>query len=102
MVGGRAEIPFLAAGAAVLVAAGLMGLSCTAPVTVPADGDTRTQSEQPNILFLFADDQRADTIGAWGNELIDTPNLDRLVAEGWSFRRNYVFPCASRSFSHPR
>ena len=91
MVGGRAEVPFLAAGAAVLVVAGLIGLSCTSPVTAPADGDTGPQSEQPNILFLFADDQRADTIGAWGNELIDTPNLDRLAAEGWSFRRNYVF-----------
>jgi arylsulfatase A-like enzyme len=44
---------------------------------------------RPNILFLFADDQRADTIGAWGNEHIRTPNLDRLVREGFSFRRNY-------------
>ena len=42
-----------------------------------------------NILFLFADDQRADTIGAWGNTHIKTPNIDRLVAEGFSFRSNY-------------
>ena len=48
-------------------------------------------SDRPNILFLFADDQRADTIRAWGNEWIDTPNLDRLAAEGLSFERNYVF-----------
>ena len=47
-------------------------------------------SGRPNILFLFADDQRADTIGAWGNEWIDTPNLDRLAAEGLSFERNYT------------
>jgi len=45
----------------------------------------------PDILFLFADDQRADTIGAWGNAHIRTPNLDRLVAEGFSFRGNYCF-----------
>ena len=38
--------------------------------------------DRPNIVFLFADDQRADTIGAWGNDHIVTPNLDRLVAEG--------------------
>ena len=44
---------------------------------------------RPNILFLFADDQRADTIAAWGNEHIRTPNLDRLVHEGFSFRYNY-------------
>lgn len=46
---------------------------------------------RPNILFLFADDQRADTIAAWGNRHIDTPNLDRLVARGTSFRNNYCF-----------
>jgi len=46
-------------------------------------------AERPNILFLFADDQRPDTIGAWGNEHIRTPNLDRLAGEGFSFRRTY-------------
>ena len=44
---------------------------------------------QPNVLFLLADDQRADTIHAWGNLNIETPNLDQLVAEGYSFRSNY-------------
>lgn len=48
-------------------------------------------AERPNILFLFADDQRADTIGAWGNRHIRTPNLDRLVKRGYSFRNNYCF-----------
>lgn len=46
---------------------------------------------RPNILFLFADDQRADTIGAWGNEHIRTPHLDALARRGLSFRRNYCF-----------
>ncbi|HEY5912910.1 MAG TPA: sulfatase-like hydrolase/transferase [Verrucomicrobiae bacterium] len=45
---------------------------------------------RPNILFLFADDQRADTIAAHGNPHIRTPNLDRLVSAGYSFRGNYV------------
>jgi arylsulfatase A-like enzyme len=48
-------------------------------------------AERPNILFLFADDQRADTIAAWGNPHIRTPNLDRLAASGFSFRSNYCF-----------
>jgi arylsulfatase A-like enzyme len=50
---------------------------------------------RPNIIFLFADDQRADTIGAHGNSHVQTPNLDKLAASGFSFRRNY---CAG-SFS---
>ena len=47
------------------------------------------KSDRPNILFLFADDQRADTIGSWGNPHIRTPNIDRLAREGFSFRTNY-------------
>ena len=47
--------------------------------------------KKPNVLFLFADDQRADTIAAHGNPHIKTPNLDRLAASGFSFRDNYVF-----------
>ena len=46
---------------------------------------------RPNVLFILADDQRADTIGAHGNPHIRTPHLDRLAARGFSFRRNYVF-----------
>lgn len=56
---------------------------------------TLVAGNRPNILFLFADDQRADTIGAHGNSHIQTPHLDQLAAEGFSFRRNY---CAG-SFS---
>ncbi len=39
----------------------------------------------PNVLFLFADDQRFNTIGALGNPVIQTPNLDALVKNGVSF-----------------
>ncbi|MGD9128577.1 MAG: sulfatase-like hydrolase/transferase, partial [Planctomycetia bacterium] len=49
------------------------------------------QKKKPNILFLFADDQRADAIRAHGNPHIQTPNLDRLADEGYSFRSNYIF-----------
>lgn len=45
---------------------------------------------RPNVLFLFADDQRADTIAALGNPVIKTPNLDRLVHQGVSFTRAYM------------
>jgi arylsulfatase A-like enzyme len=46
---------------------------------------------RPNVLFLFADDQRADTIAAHGNPHIRTPNLDKLATSGFSFLGNYVF-----------
>ena len=44
---------------------------------------------QPNIIVLFSDDQRADTIHAWGNESIETSNPHRLAAQGFCFRNNY-------------
>jgi arylsulfatase A-like enzyme len=44
----------------------------------------------PNILILFADDQRADTIAALGNPIIQTPNLDRLARRGVAFTRAYM------------
>lgn len=43
-----------------------------------------------NVLVLFADDQRADTIAALGNPIIQTPHLDRLCREGVSFGRAYM------------
>ena len=46
--------------------------------------------ERPNVVFIFADDQRADTIAALGNPAIKTPNLDRLVARGVAFERAYM------------
>jgi arylsulfatase A-like enzyme len=55
-----------------------------------AAGAERARAK-PNVLFLFADDMRADTIAAHGNSHIRTPNIDRLAARGFSFRGNYVF-----------
>ena len=42
-------------------------------------------TSKPNILHLFTDMQRFDTIAAMGNPIIKTPNLDRLVNEGIAF-----------------
>ncbi len=44
---------------------------------------------QPNILFIFADDQAFDTIGAHGNDEIQTPTLDSLAKRGVTFSHAY-------------
>jgi arylsulfatase A-like enzyme len=44
---------------------------------------------RPNVLFLFADDQRADTIAALGNAHIQTPTLDQLARRGFVFQNAY-------------
>lgn len=44
----------------------------------------------PNILFLMADQFRSDCLGANGNRLIKTPNLDRLAAGAANFSNAFV------------
>jgi arylsulfatase A-like enzyme len=53
-------------------------------------GSVRHKPEKPNILFLFADDQRADALGSAGNQHIRTPALDELSKSGLSFTNCYV------------
>jgi len=47
-------------------------------------------SQKPNIIFFFTDDQRFDTVQALGNEYIQTPTLDELVANGTTFKHAYI------------
>src|SRR4029078_12729133 len=62
-----------------------LALGALSPALAASDVPAKT----PNVIFLFADDQRADTIGALGNPHIKTPNLDRLVQSGLVFRKPY-------------
>lgn len=62
-----------------LLALGLLATVCAA---APA-------ADKPNILFLFADDMRADSIGALGHPVVQTPHLDTLVRRGFVFRNAY-------------
>ena len=45
---------------------------------------------KPNILFIIMDDQRADTLGAIYNPRIQTPNLDRIAAQGTVFTNTFI------------
>ncbi|HEC42105.1 MAG TPA: DUF4976 domain-containing protein [Bacteroides sp.] len=46
-------------------------------------------NQQPNIIFIFADDQSYNTVRAHGNHEIQTPNIDRLAEQGTSFTHAY-------------
>ncbi|WP_199271694.1 sulfatase-like hydrolase/transferase [Paraglaciecola sp. L3A3] len=50
---------------------------------------TQSETQKPNILFIFADDQSPKTIGAYGNQQINTPNLDKLANNGVNFSNAY-------------
>lgn len=41
--------------------------------------------DRPNIIFINTDQQRADTLGCYGNDLVETPNIDELASNGTLF-----------------
>ena len=45
---------------------------------------------KPNVLFIITDQHRADHVGFMGNEVVRTPNLDRLAARGRVFENAWV------------
>src|SRR4051812_1138348 len=45
---------------------------------------------QPNLLFIFTDEQRADTLAAYGNHRIAMPHLNALAAQSTVFHNTYV------------
>lgn len=53
-------------------------------------GQAAQAAERPNILFFFTDDQRNDTLGCAGDEVVRTPNIDRLAKQGVRFENAFV------------
>ncbi len=49
-----------------------------------------TAARKPNIIFIFSDQQRADTMGCYGQTLPVSPNLDALAADGVLFEHAFT------------
>ena len=47
-------------------------------------------ADKPNVLFIITDQQRFDTLRCYGNEWIQTPNLDALADRSFVFENAYV------------
>jgi arylsulfatase A-like enzyme len=75
----------------------LIGGALSSSATVAA----AKPSQPPNILFILSDDQRWDTIRALGNNEIQTPNLDRLVEQGFHFSNVYCMGSMSPAVCLP-
>ena len=54
------------------------------------DSNTKIDSKPLNILLLYADDWRYDTLGCAGNPIVKTPFLDEMAKKGIRFTNNYV------------
>ena len=57
-----------------------------------AGGDPQQKAtpERPNIIFILADDMGYGDLACYGNQYIQTPNIDRLAATGTSFTQAYA------------
>ena len=75
-----------------LKAAGLAAAAVALPRLARAAGGSSTQPRKPNILFLFSDQQRHDTIECYGKPIYPglTPNIDRMAASGVRFQNNFT------------
>jgi len=65
----------------------------TAALALPGCGlvpGGRTRRRRPNLVVLFSDDQRFDTLAALGNHEIRTPHLDGLIKRGTAFTRAHI------------
>ena len=68
------------------LAAGVLAMSagsCTLP-------RKSRPARAPNILFIMTDDHAQSALGCYGNEVLPTPNLDRIGAEGMRFDKAFV------------
>src|SRR6478609_1606987 len=63
-------------------AAGLLLALLLAPEMAPA-----ADRSQPNVLFIISDDLTATALSCYGNKICQTPNIDRLAAQGTRFTR---------------
>jgi arylsulfatase A-like enzyme len=65
---------------------GCLTLAVFASIVVNA----RAADAPLNVVLLYADDWRHDTLGCAGNAVLKTPNLDRLAQDGVRFTHNCV------------
>ena len=59
-------------------------------LTMAGCAAAQAAASPPNILFLMADQFRADALGASGNTWVHTPSIDRLAARGVRFSNAYT------------
>lgn len=47
-------------------------------------------STRPNIVFIIADDVNWNDLGAYGNDIVRTPNIDQLAKDGMLFTQAFL------------
>lgn len=82
-----------------LIPIGLLLAFCACSPTAEKPNDQTQASGKPNIVLIVADDHGFGDAGCYGNNMIKTPNIDQLAADGIRFTHGY---CTSPSCSASR
>lgn len=69
-----------------LLLLGAVAFSCKETKEKPME----IANENPNIIYILADDLGYGEIGVFGQEIIETPNIDALANEGMLFTQHYT------------
>ena len=70
--------------------AGLAAVTLAERTGLRSQVKAREPAGKPNIIFILADDLGYGDLGCYGQKQIQTPNLDRLAAEGMRFTDHYA------------
>ena len=73
-----------------MAALGLMPVAASAASPQPAADADGTQTQRPNIIFIMCDDMGYGDLGCYGQQRMETPNLDRMAQEGMRFTQAYA------------
>ncbi len=65
-------------------------LICGGVREVSGQGQSLPDGNKPNIVFILADDLGWSDLACYGNRFHNTPNLDRLAAQGMRFTQGYA------------
>jgi len=70
------------------IASLLLFTKCSTPTSSPAEENEETLTQ--NVVVIIGDDHATSVLGAYGNKVIRTPNLDQLAEEGVLFTHAYA------------
>ncbi|MBD3386446.1 sulfatase-like hydrolase/transferase, partial [candidate division KSB1 bacterium] len=68
----------------------VLGLGTTAGLVSGSLFRCNTTRRRPNIVFILVDDLGWKDLGCYGSTFYETPNIDRLAAEGMRFTDAYA------------
>lgn len=71
------------------------GLLLTSSLCHAQDKKTVATKEMPNVIYLLCDDMGYSDIEAYGQQMISTPNLNRMINNGMSFTQFYASTAVS-------